>query len=72
MSDWKIDISRKDAPTGFRYAIITRSGEVIGWVANKQDAEFIISASAKIRRLDSDSSRHRALWFGSLIRGRSR
>ncbi len=72
MNEWKIDDSRTDTPEGFPYAIVMSKKKVIAWVANRRDAEFIVSAAAKIRGLASESSRHRALWFGSLIRRRSR
>ncbi len=71
MNNWKIESSRTDGPDGYRHAIVAGKGKIIAWIADKRDAQAIIAAAGKIRGLAADSSRHRALWFGSMA-GRSR
>jgi hypothetical protein len=67
MNHWKIKPSHPDAPPGFPFAIVNYKDDVIAWVKNKKEAEFIKNAGGRISGLGDDATRYKRLLKGQMM-----
>lgn len=63
--NWQISKDAPNAPKGFPFVII-KGKEVIAWVKNEQDAEFIAHAPSKIEDLEAERSDYESRWLSAL------